>query len=209
MTTGHCFSMQAICQASAVFNAILILPIPSVWRLKVSLKKWFGIVAVFSTGLLLVRIRVPYFWIIAITWNVWVYHAWVGSLWVLLSIAFLIRLSRGWKIGAGINKWQLLKSFRALTRKKKKPSLALLRVLDGVNLAEWRIIQWLNLCSSKLHTKAVTDWLSGCPKINVLRTTKYCPPKIPPVLPANYRMLLVAIRSSLVSVLPKSTQICE
>ena len=57
MTTGHCFDEKAIFQATGIFNvlsdfAILFLPIPSVWRLKVPLKKKIGIISVFSAGFL-------------------------------------------------------------------------------------------------------------------------------------------------------------
>lgn len=57
MTTGYCFNTNAAFQATGIFNvlsdfAILILPISSVWHLKISLKKKIGIAAVFSAGLL-------------------------------------------------------------------------------------------------------------------------------------------------------------
>ena len=57
MTTGHCFNTNAAFQATGIFNvlsdfAILLLPIPSVWRLKVSLRKKIGIIAIFSAGFL-------------------------------------------------------------------------------------------------------------------------------------------------------------
>lgn len=57
MTGGHCFNSNAAFQATGIFNvlsdfAILILPIPSVWRLKVPMRKKIGIMAIFSAGLL-------------------------------------------------------------------------------------------------------------------------------------------------------------
>ena len=57
MTTGHCFDDSAAYRATGIFNvlsdfAILILPIPSVWRLKIPLRKKIGLVSVFSAGLL-------------------------------------------------------------------------------------------------------------------------------------------------------------
>jgi len=57
VTTGYCFNTNAAFQATGIFSvlsdfAILILPIPSVWQLKVSLEKKVGIVAMFSAGLL-------------------------------------------------------------------------------------------------------------------------------------------------------------
>ena len=57
MTTGHCFDTNAAFQATGIFNvlsdfAILLLPIRTVWRLKVSLRKKIGIIAVFSAGFL-------------------------------------------------------------------------------------------------------------------------------------------------------------
>lgn len=56
MTTGHCFDDSAAYRATGIFNvlsdfAILILPIPSVWRLKIPLRKKIGLVSVFSAGL--------------------------------------------------------------------------------------------------------------------------------------------------------------
>lgn len=55
MTTGHCFSIDAIYQFSGVFNvisdfAILILPMPCVWRLRLSLKKKILLTMIFATG---------------------------------------------------------------------------------------------------------------------------------------------------------------
>ena len=54
---GHCFSTYATFQASGIFNAvsdfaILILPMPSVWRLQLPLKRKFLMTAIFGTGLL-------------------------------------------------------------------------------------------------------------------------------------------------------------
>ena len=57
MTTGHCFNLDAIIQASAIFNvfsdfAILILPMPCVWKLYLPLKKKILMTMIFATGLL-------------------------------------------------------------------------------------------------------------------------------------------------------------
>ena len=54
---GHCFSLEAPMQASAVFNVfsdflILILPMPCVWRLQLPLKKKILITMIFAAGLL-------------------------------------------------------------------------------------------------------------------------------------------------------------
>ena len=54
---GHCFNVDASIQASAIFNvfsdfAILILPIRSVWRLHLPLKKKILMTMIFATGLL-------------------------------------------------------------------------------------------------------------------------------------------------------------
>lgn len=55
MTTGHCFSVDATFQATGVFNvisdfAILILPMPCVWRLRLPLKKKVLMTTIFATG---------------------------------------------------------------------------------------------------------------------------------------------------------------
>ena len=57
MQGGHCFSFEAIFQASGVFNVIsdfviLILPMPCVWKLRMPLKKKILMTAIFATGFL-------------------------------------------------------------------------------------------------------------------------------------------------------------
>ena len=57
ITTGHCFNIDADYQASGVFNvisdlAILILPMPCVWRLRMPLKKKILMTTIFATGVL-------------------------------------------------------------------------------------------------------------------------------------------------------------
>lgn len=57
ITTGHCFSVNATFQSTGVFNvisdfAILILPMRSVWRLRLPLKKKILMTTVFATGFL-------------------------------------------------------------------------------------------------------------------------------------------------------------
>ena len=55
LDTGHCFDMYATFQATSVFNvisdfAILILPMPSVWKLQISFKRKISMTAIFATG---------------------------------------------------------------------------------------------------------------------------------------------------------------
>ena len=57
MTTGSCFNLDASMQATGLFNvisdfAILVLPIPSILKLQLPLKRRLGILAVFATGVL-------------------------------------------------------------------------------------------------------------------------------------------------------------
>ena len=57
MRTGHCHNIDAILQASGLFNiisdvAILILPMPCVWRLCLPLKKKILMTMIFATGFL-------------------------------------------------------------------------------------------------------------------------------------------------------------
>ena len=57
ITTGHCYNGYAIDKASGVFNvisdfAILILPMSSIWRLRMSLKKRLLLSGVFAVGFL-------------------------------------------------------------------------------------------------------------------------------------------------------------
>ena len=57
MQGGHCFSFNAINQASGVFNVIsdfviLILPMPCVWKLRMPQKKKILMTAIFATGFL-------------------------------------------------------------------------------------------------------------------------------------------------------------
>ena len=57
LDTGHCFDLYATFQTTGVFNvisdfAILILPMPSVWKLQMSLKRKMLMTAIFATGLL-------------------------------------------------------------------------------------------------------------------------------------------------------------
>ena len=54
---GHCFDYNANYQASGIFNvisdfAILILPMPCVWKLQMPLKKKILVTAIFATGFL-------------------------------------------------------------------------------------------------------------------------------------------------------------
>lgn len=60
-TDGYCYDVDAFEKASGVFNiasdfAILILPMPSVWRLHMILRKKLLITAVFSIGFLYVNV---------------------------------------------------------------------------------------------------------------------------------------------------------
>ena len=55
MTTGHCFDSNASYKASGVFNvlsdfAILILPMATVWKLQMSLRRRLLTMGVFATG---------------------------------------------------------------------------------------------------------------------------------------------------------------
>ena len=55
MTTGYRFSDDAIFQANGIFNvisdfAILILPMPCLWKLRMPLKKKILVITVFATG---------------------------------------------------------------------------------------------------------------------------------------------------------------
>lgn len=57
ITTGSCFNLDASMQATGLFNvisdfAILVLPIPSILKLQVPLRRKLGILAVFATGVL-------------------------------------------------------------------------------------------------------------------------------------------------------------
>ena len=57
LDTGHCFNVWATFQASGIFNvisdfAILVLPVPSVWKLKISLRRKILTTAIFATGFL-------------------------------------------------------------------------------------------------------------------------------------------------------------
>ena len=57
MQGGHCFSTNANFQASGIFNvisdfAILILPMPCVWKLRMPLKKKVLMTVIFATGFL-------------------------------------------------------------------------------------------------------------------------------------------------------------
>ena len=57
ITTGHCYDGEAAYKASGIFNvisdfAILILPVPSVWRLNMSLRKKLLTICVFASGFL-------------------------------------------------------------------------------------------------------------------------------------------------------------
>lgn len=57
MTTGSCYNLDASMQATGLFNvlsdfAILVLPIHSIWKLQVPLRRKLGILAVFATGTL-------------------------------------------------------------------------------------------------------------------------------------------------------------
>ena len=57
MTTGHCFNGYASFQATGIFNvmsdfAILLLPMPTLWKLQMPRKRKFLMMAVFATGFL-------------------------------------------------------------------------------------------------------------------------------------------------------------
>ena len=57
MTTGHCFDGNASYKASGVFNvlsdfAILILPMPTVWKLHMPMRRRLLTMGVFATGFL-------------------------------------------------------------------------------------------------------------------------------------------------------------
>ena len=54
---GHCFNVYATFQSPAIFNvitdfAILVLPMPSVWKLQMSFRNKIAMTAIFGTGLL-------------------------------------------------------------------------------------------------------------------------------------------------------------
>ena len=56
-TTGHCFNIIAILEATGIFNVIsdfgiLLLPLASIWKLQMTLKKRLLISSVFAIGLL-------------------------------------------------------------------------------------------------------------------------------------------------------------
>lgn len=55
MTTGHCFNSNAVYMAAGVFNvvsdfSILILPMVTIWRLQMPLRRRLMIMAVFAIG---------------------------------------------------------------------------------------------------------------------------------------------------------------
>ncbi len=57
ITTGHCYNGNAIYKASGIFNvlsdfAILIIPMPSIWKLNMSLRRKLLITGVFASGFL-------------------------------------------------------------------------------------------------------------------------------------------------------------
>lgn len=57
LETGHCFDIYAPFQSTGIFNvisdfAILILPMPSVWKLQMSFKNKVIMTAIFGTGFL-------------------------------------------------------------------------------------------------------------------------------------------------------------
>ncbi|MCJ1449718.1 hypothetical protein MMC28_000046 [Mycoblastus sanguinarius] len=57
MTTGHCFSQDAINESTGIFNiisdfAILILPMPSLWKLQLPSKQKVLVSSIFATGFL-------------------------------------------------------------------------------------------------------------------------------------------------------------
>ena len=63
MTTGHCFDSSATDLATAIFNVvsdftILILPMPSLWKLQMPLKRKILTTAIFATGSLYVFIDI-------------------------------------------------------------------------------------------------------------------------------------------------------
>jgi sorbitol-specific phosphotransferase system component IIC len=54
---GHCMNQDAVVASTSVFNiildlAILVLPIRSVWKLRISLQKKLKLIALFATGIL-------------------------------------------------------------------------------------------------------------------------------------------------------------
>ena len=57
MTTGYCIDTSAAYLSTAIFNvitdfAILILPMPSLWKLQMPLKRKILTTAIFATGFL-------------------------------------------------------------------------------------------------------------------------------------------------------------
>lgn len=57
MSTGSCYNLDAMMQASGLFNvisdfAILMLPVRSIWKLQVPQRRKLGIFVVFATGVL-------------------------------------------------------------------------------------------------------------------------------------------------------------
>ena len=57
ITTGHCYNGNAIYEACGIFNvlsdfAILIIPMPSVWKLNMSLRKKLLTTGVLTSGFL-------------------------------------------------------------------------------------------------------------------------------------------------------------
>lgn len=57
ITTGHCLDGKAASKASGIFNvisdfAILIMPMPILWKLQMSLRKKLSTISVFALGFL-------------------------------------------------------------------------------------------------------------------------------------------------------------
>lgn len=57
MMPGHCFNSEANYEATAIFNmisdfTILVLPIPSLWKLQLPLKTRFGLMGIFAAAVL-------------------------------------------------------------------------------------------------------------------------------------------------------------
>lgn len=62
---GSCYDLEISMEATALFNVIsdffiLLLPIPTIWKLQITLKKKMWIFAVFATGMMYVLIFSPF-----------------------------------------------------------------------------------------------------------------------------------------------------
>ncbi|KAK0511236.1 hypothetical protein JMJ35_005809 [Cladonia borealis] len=94
LVTGHCFDMYATFQTTCISNAItdfaiLILPMPSVWKLQISFKRKILITAIFATGLLACItsiLRTYYTWKIVTSPDI-TYHMAQMGLWTYAELA--------------------------------------------------------------------------------------------------------------------------